>query len=203
MDDQNPVMRGITWFAEHFIGLFQAAAEQFTGLVTGILPLLMVMLTFMYAITTWIGEERVTRAIRWAGRWAITRYTLMPFLAVLMLTNPMAYTFGRFLPERYKPAFYDSAVSFVHPITSLFPHANAGEIFVWAGVSAGVLTAAPDKYPTLAILYLLTGLVVILIRGVATQWMTAYMIVRGGHSETFKKFDEAYAAGHIQGGISA
>ena len=72
MDDQNPVMRGITWFAEHFIGLFQAAAEQFTGLVTGILPLLMVMLTFMYAITTWIGEERVTRAIRWAGRWAMS-----------------------------------------------------------------------------------------------------------------------------------
>ncbi|MGJ3509445.1 PTS glucitol/sorbitol transporter subunit IIC [Enemella sp. A6] len=201
--DQNPVMRGITWFAEHFIGLFQAAAETFTGLVTGILPLLMVMLTFMYAITTWIGEERVTRAVRWAGRWAITRYTLMPFLAVLMLTNPMAYTFGRFLPERYKPAFYDSAVSFVHPITSLFPHANAGEIFVWAGVSAGVMTAAPDKYPTLAILYLLTGLVVILIRGMATQWMTAYLIVRGGHSATFKKFDADYAAGHIQGGVSA
>lgn len=195
----NPVMRGITWFAEHFIGLFNEAATQFTGLLTGIVPLLMVMLTAMYAITTWIGEERVTHAIQWAGQWSLTRYTIMPFLAMLLLTNPMAYTFGRFLPERYKPAFYDSAVSFCHPITALFPHANAGEIFVWAGVSAGVQQAAPDKYATLAILYFLVGLVVILMRGVATQWMTAVLIKRGGHEDTFKRYDEAYAAGRIQG----
>lgn len=198
----NPVMRAITWFAEHFIGLFNAAAESFTGLVTGILPLLMVMLTAMYAITTWIGEDRVNHAMKWAGKYAITRYTLMPFLAMLLLTNPMAYTFGRFLPERYKPAFYDSAVSMCHPITALFPHANAGEIFVWTGVSAGVLEVAPDKYATLAILYFLTGLVVIGIRGFATQWMTAILIKRGGHEEVFKKYDEAYAAGHIQGGVA-
>lgn len=129
--ENNPIMKGIIWFAEHFIGLFNESAASFTGLVTGILPLLMVMLTAMYAITTWIGEERVTNAVKWAGRFAVTRYTIMPFLAMLLLTNPMAYTFGRFLPERYKPAFYDAAVSFCHPITSLFPHANAGEIFVW------------------------------------------------------------------------
>lgn len=195
----NPVMNAITAFAEGFIGLFNAAAEAFLGLASGILPLLMVMLTAMYAITTWIGEERVTNAVKWAGRFSVTRYTLMPFLAMLLLTNPMAYTFGRFLPERYKPAFYDSTVSFCHPITSLFPHANAGEIFVWAGVSAGVMTAAPDKYATLAILYFLVGLVVIFIRGYATQWMTAVLIKRGGHEETFKRYDDAYAAGRIQG----
>ena len=198
--ENNPVMKAITWSAEHFIGLFQASAEAFTGLVTGVLPLLMVMLTLMYALTTWIGEERVTRAVQWSSRWALTRYTLMPVLAVLLLTNPMAYTFGRFLPERYKPAFYDSAVSFVHPVTSLFPHANAGEIFVWTGVSAGVLTVAPDKYATLAALYFAVGVVVILIRGIATQWMTALLIKRGGHEETFRAYDEAYAHGELQGG---
>lgn len=197
--DDNPVMQGITWFAENFINLFNEAAGSFAGLVTGIVPLLMVMLTAMYAITTWIGEERVTRAVQWAGKFMITRYTVMPFLAMLLLTNPMAYTFGRFLPERYKPAFYDSAVSFCHPITSLFPHANAGEIFVWMGVAAGVREIAPDKFATLAILYFLVGLVVIFIRGVATQWMTAYLIRRGGHEEKFRKYDEAYAAGQIQG----
>ena len=198
----NPVMRAITWFAEHFIGLFNAAAEAFLGLASGILPLLMVMLTFMYALTTWIGEERVTRAVKWAGRFSFTRYTIMPFLAMLLLTNPMAYTFGRFLPERYKPAFYDSTVSFCHPITALFPHANAGEIFVWTGVSAGVLKAAPDKFATLAALYFLVGLVVILIRGIVTQWITQLLIKRGGHQERFDEFDAAYAAGHIQGGHS-
>lgn len=197
--ENNPIMKGIIWFAEHFIGLFNESAASFTGLVTGILPLLMVMLTAMYAITTWIGEERVTNAVKWAGRFAVTRYTVMPFLAMLLLTNPMAYTFGRFLPERYKPAFYDAAVSFCHPITSLFPHANAGEIFVWGGVSAGVLQIAPEKYATLAILYFLVGLVVILIRGIATQWMTSFLIKRGGHEEVFKRYDEAYEAGQIQG----
>lgn len=200
--ENNPIMKAITWAAEHFIGIFQAAAEAFTGLVTGVLPLLMVMLTLMYAVTTWIGEERVTRAVRWSGRWAITRYTLMPVLAVLLLTNPMAYTFGRFLPERHKPAFYDAAVSFVHPVTALFPHANAGEIFVWTGVSAGVLAVAPEKYATLAALYFLVGIVVILIRGIATQWMTQLLIRRGGHEEAFRRYDEAYAAGTIQGGTS-
>lgn len=200
--ENNPVMNALTWVAENFIGLFNASAESFTGLVTGVIPLLMVMLTFMYAITTWIGEERVTRAVQWAGKYMVTRYTIMPILAVLLLTNPMAYTFGRFLPERYKPAFYDSAVSFVHPVTALFPHANAGEIFVWTGVSAGVLTIAPEKYATLAILYFLTGIIVIMIRGMVTQWITNLLINRGGHAESFKRYDEEYKSGHIQGGVS-
>jgi len=194
----NPVMRGITWFATHFIGLFNASAESLLGLITGILPLLLVLLTAMYAITTWIGEERVTKAVQWAGKYAITRYTIMPVISVLILTNPMCYSFGRFLPERYKPAFYDSAVSFVHPVTSFFPHANAGEIFVWAGVSAGVMQVDDGAYARLAALYFLTGIVVIAIRGYVTQVITALLIKRGGHGEVFKKFDEAYEHGHFQ-----
>lgn len=197
----NPVMQAVSWAAEHFIGLFQEAATSFMGLVTGILPLLIVLLTAMYAITTWIGEERVTRAVRWSGKYAITRYTLMPMIAMIMLTNPMAYTFGRFLPERHKPAFYDSAVSFCHPVTSFFPHANAGEIFVWTGVSAGVLAVNPDAYAKLAVMYFVVGLVVILIRGVVTQWITSVMIRRSGDKERFAQFDADYAAGHIQGGL--
>src|SRR5699024_9569674 len=195
----NPVMKAITWAAEHFIGLFQAAAESFTDLFTGILPLLIVLLTAMYAVTTWIGEERVTRAVRWSGKYALTRVTVMPIVSVIMLTNPMAYTFGRFLPERHKPAFYDSAVSFVHPVTSFFPHANAGEIFVWAGVSAGVLSIDPGAYARLALMYFLTGVVVILIRGLVTQWITAVMIRRSPDRARFEQFDADYAAGSFQG----
>ncbi|HSN44329.1 MAG TPA: PTS glucitol/sorbitol transporter subunit IIC [Propionibacteriaceae bacterium] len=199
----NFIMRWITWFATHFIGLFNASADSFKGLVIGILPLLIVLLTAMYAITTWIGEERVTRAVQWAGKYAWSRYTIMPIIAVIVLTNPMAYSFGRFLPEKYKPAFYDSAVSFVHPVTSFFPHANAGEIFVWTGVSAGVLLVdkanGTNQYATLAALYFLVGIVVILIRGIVTQYITSLLITRGGHQETFKKFDDDYAAGHLQG----
>lgn len=196
-------MDAITWFAEHFIGLFNTSATSLMGLITGILPLLIVLLTAMYAVTTWIGEDRVTRAIKWAGKYAVTRYTIMPMLAMIILTNPMAYTFGRFLPEKYKPAFYDSAVSFCHPVTAFFPHANAGEIFVWTGVSAGVLKiAGQGTYAKLAALYFLVGIVVILIRGMLTQWITRLLINRGGHQETFKRFDEMYESGQLQGAKS-
>jgi len=192
-------MDAIAWFAEHFIGLFNESAKSLLGLITGILPLLLVLLTAMYAVTTWIGEDRVTRAVQWAGKYAVTRYTIMPIIAVIMLTNPMCYTFGRFLPEKYKPAYYDAAVSFVHPVTAFLPHANAGELFVWTGVSAGVSAIAPDRYARLAALYFIVGIIVILIRGLATQWITRILINRGGHQEAFARFDEMYAAGHIQG----
>ncbi|MCP6606620.1 PTS glucitol/sorbitol transporter subunit IIC, partial [Klebsiella pneumoniae] len=79
-------------------------------------------------------------------------------LAVFFLTNPMAYTFGKFLPEKQKPAFYDSAVSFVHPITGLFPHANPAELFVYLGISAGITQLGFSLGP-LAIRFFLVGVI--------------------------------------------
>lgn len=181
----------LTWAGTHFIGLFDAAGKQFVGLVTGILPTLIVLLTAMYAITTFIGEERVTRAVQWSSRWWITRYTIMPMIAVLMLTNPICYTFGRFLPERYKPAFYDSAVSFVHPVTTFFPYANAGELFVWLGVADGVQRLGMSTVP-LALRYFLVGIVVIFLRGIITERITQVMIKRTGQAELFRSFDDQF-----------
>lgn len=187
------VLHVFVWAGSHFIGLFDAAGTQFTGLITGILPTLIVLLTFMYALTKFIGEERVTRAVRWSARWTVTRYTIMPILAVLLLTNPICYSFGRFLPERYKPAFYDSAVSFVHPVTTFFPYANAGELFVWLGIADGVSKLGESTVP-LAIRYLLLGIVVIFIRGVLTERITAVLIKRMGKSEEFLEFDRELLA---------
>jgi PTS system glucitol/sorbitol-specific IIC component len=195
-ESHNPVLNAIVWAGEHFIGLFNEAGKQFAGLVTGILPTLIVLLTGMYAAIAFIGEERVTRAVQWSARWWITRYTVMPILAVLVLTNPMCYTFGRFLRERYKPAFYDSAVSFVHPVTTFFPYANAGELFVWLGVANGVTKLGLSTVP-LAIRYFLVGVVVILIRGVVTERITAYLIRREGKTELFESFDAEFAAGGV------
>ena len=198
----NPVLNAITWAGEHFIGLFNEAGKQFAGLVSGILPTLIVLLTFMYAMIAFIGEQRVTRAVQWSARWRLTRYTLMPILAILVLTNPMCYTFGRFLRERYKPAFYDSAVSFVHPVTTFFPYANAGELFVWLGVAAGVTKLGESTVP-LALRYFAVGVVVILIRGVVTELITAYLIRREGKTELFNSFDTAFAAaGPAAGGVA-
>ncbi|WP_235998750.1 PTS glucitol/sorbitol transporter subunit IIC [Qaidamihabitans albus] len=186
------------WLGTHFIGLFNKSGEQFVGLVTGILPTLIVLLTFMYALTTFIGEQRVTRAVQWSARWWITRYTVMPIIAVLMLTNPMCYSFGRFLPERHKPAFYDSAVSFVHPVTTFFPYANAGELFVWLGIANGVMQLGESTVP-LALRYLLVGILVIFIRGIVTEKLTAFMIKRTGRTEVFADFDREFEAARAGG----
>jgi PTS system glucitol/sorbitol-specific IIC component len=190
--DDNPILNAIIWAGEHFIGIFNEAGKQFAGLVTGILPTLIVLLTGMYALIAFIGEDRVTRAVQWSSRWWITRYTVMPVIAVLMLTNPMCYTFGRFLRERHKPAFYDSAVSFVHPVTTFFPYANAGELFVWLGVASGVTQLGQSTVP-LAVRYFAVGIVVILIRGVVTELITSYLIRRAGKTELFRSFDEEFS----------
>ncbi|MDP4083769.1 MAG: PTS glucitol/sorbitol transporter subunit IIC [Bacillota bacterium] len=170
-------MEWIQWLGSHFIGMFDAGGKTFMGLVTGIIPTLVVLLTFTHFIIKIVGEERVNRIIQFAAKYTLLRYTLMPILSVLLLTNPMAYTFGRFLPEKQKPAFYDSAVSFVHPVTSLFPYANAGELFVYIGIANGI-KQLHLPVAGLAVRYFLVGIVVILIRGIVTEAITKYLANR-------------------------
>jgi PTS system glucitol/sorbitol-specific IIC component len=164
---------------EWFIGLFQAGADTFVGFVTGIVPLVIILLTAFYTIVNLIGEERVQGAARFAAGNMLTRYTLLPLIAVFFLTNPMAYTFGTFLEEKYKPAFYDSAVSFVHPPLGLFPHVNPAELFVYLGVAEGLRRQDLPLGP-FAVRLFLAGLVVILIRGIITQYITAFLARRQG-----------------------
>lgn len=172
--------------ANWFIGLFNAGGETFVGLVTGIVPTLIVLLTGVNALIRLIGPERIDKLGEVAARPGLqyypVRYLVLPVLSVFFLTNPMAYTMGRFLPEHYKPAFYDSAVSFVHPITGIFPHANAGELFVYLGIAAGITTLGLST-GDLAVRFLLVGMVVILIRGILTELITARMLARRTSSE--------------------
>jgi glucitol/sorbitol PTS system EIIC component len=84
-------------------------------------------------------------------------------------------------------------VSFVHPVTTFFPYANAGELFVWLGVAAGVTKLGESPVP-LAIRYFLVGIVVIFIRGVCTELITGYLIRRENKTELFDSFDAEYDA---------
>jgi glucitol/sorbitol PTS system EIIC component len=179
-------MQGLAQIAEGFIGLFQQGGDVFLSLVTGIIPLLVVLMTAVNALIALIGPNRIDKVGEWAGREGLIfyplRYIVLPFLAVFFLTNPMAYTMGKFLPERVKPAFYDAAVSFVHPPLGLFPHVNPGEIFVWAGIAAGI-TNLGLGLGDLAIRYILVGMVVIFIRGIVTERISAIMWGRRGSKE--------------------
>ena len=181
VDEPTGVFGALADSAEWFIGLFQAGGEVFMGLVTGIIPTLIVLLTFVNALIRMIGPERIEKMGAYAARpgiqWYPIRYLVFPALSVFFLTNPMAYTMGRFLPERYKPAFYDSAVSFVHPITGIFPHANAGELFVYLGIATGIQQLGLST-ADLAVRYFIVGLVVMLMRGIVTALITAGMLSR-------------------------
>ena len=161
--------------AQGFIGLFQKGGEVFMSLMTGILPTLIVLMTAVNALIKIIGEEKIEKLAKSATKNVITRYTVFPVLAVFFLTNPMCYSFGKFLDEKYKPAFYDAAVSFVHPITGLFPHANAGELFVYMGIAQG-LQKLNLPLGDIAMRYFIVGVIVILMRGIVTERITAIMM---------------------------
>ena len=189
----NPVLNAITWAGEHFIGLFNEAGKQFAGLITGILPTLIALLTFMYAMIAFIGEDRVTRAIQIGP---------MDDHSVHAHAGPGDARADQpdGLHVRPLPAGAAQAgllrlrpVSFAHPVTTFFPYANAGELFVWLGVAAGVTKLGESPVP-LAIRYFLVGIVVIFIRGVCTELITGYLIRREGKAELFDRFDAEYAA---------
>lgn len=170
-------MEVISNIANGFMSLFQAGGETFLSWVTGIIPLIVCLMTAVNSVIKLIGEERVENFTKSITKFAVLRYTLVPILAVLFLGNPMCYTFGRFVPEKFKPAYYDACVSFLHPVTGLFPHANPGELFVYMGIAAGV-QRLNLPLGNLAVRYFAVGVIVILIRGLLTERIYLRMIAK-------------------------
>lgn len=167
-------MEAVAAVANGFMDLFRAGSETFVSWVTGIIPLVVIMMTAVNSLIKLIGEDRVNGVAEFATKYTITRYTILPVISVIFLCNPMAYTFGRFVEEKHKAAFYDAAVSFVHPVTGLFPHANGGELFVYMGIAAGI-TQLGLPLGDLAVRYFIVGVIVILIRGIVTDRIYAHM----------------------------
>jgi PTS system glucitol/sorbitol-specific IIC component len=150
----------MNWFAE--------GGNTFSSWVTGIIPQVVCLLTFMNSIIKLVGEDKVNRFASKLTNIAVLRYTLMPVIGLLFLANPMAYSIMRFCDEKYKPAMFDVVATFAHPVTGLFPHGNAGELFVYMGIAAGLQEAGYDLAP-LAIRYFIVGIIVITIRGLLTE----------------------------------
>ena len=91
----------------------------------------------------------------------------------------MAISMGRFLPEFYKPGFVAAQMQFCHTSNGVFPHINPGELFVWAGIAAGIQKLGLNQMD-LAIRYLLVGLLMNFISGWATDLMTTYVSKQQG-----------------------
>jgi PTS system glucitol/sorbitol-specific IIC component len=166
-------------FFQAFINVFNLGGENLVNLITSILPTLACLMTCILAIVKFIGEERIEMFAQKASKYLLLRYTVLPVLAFFVFTNPMNYTIGRFLPEKYKGSFFDASCAIAHPITGLFPHCNSGELFIWLGISSGVATLGYST-TALAVRYLLAGLVLALLRGIITEKLWAVYAKRNG-----------------------
>ncbi|MBF0787439.1 MULTISPECIES: PTS glucitol/sorbitol transporter subunit IIC [unclassified Streptococcus] len=172
-------MEYIVKFAEGFIRLFQLGGETFLSWMTGIVPVVLMLLVAMNTVIALLGEERVHRLAQVSAKNPLTRYMILPFISAFMLGNPMAISMGRFLPEYYKPGFVAAQMQFCHTSNGVFPHINPGELFVYLGIATGIQTLGLNQ-TELAIRYLLVGLVMNFIGGWVTDFTTAYVARQQG-----------------------
>jgi PTS system glucitol/sorbitol-specific IIC component len=165
--------------AEGFIGLFQTGAGVFMSWITGIVPLVLILLVFMNTLINLIGQDKVSRFAQWASKYGIMRNMVLPFMGSFMLGNPAAFTLGKFLPEFYKPSYYAATAQYCHTSNGLFPHINPGELFVWLGIASGVSALGLSMTP-LALRYLLVGLVMNAVGAYVTDFTTAWVCKKNG-----------------------
>ena len=151
--------------------IVSAGTDQLLTWMTQLLPQVFLFLIFMNAVTSMIGRARVERLAAKCGSNPALRYMVLPFLSAVVLGNPMAISMGRYLPERYKPAYFASASYHCHTNSGIFQHINPAELFLWLGIANGVLARGLDTFP-LAIRYLLAGLIANFVSGFATELIT-------------------------------
>jgi PTS system glucitol/sorbitol-specific IIC component len=165
--------------AEAFIGLFKVGSEIFISWMTGIVPLVLLLLVFMNTLINLIGQEKVNNFAQWASKYSIMRNMVLPVVATFMLGNPASFTLGKFIPEFYKPSYYAAVAQYCHTSSGIFPHINPGELFLWLGVAAGIQTLGLSVMP-LAIRYLLVGLIMNAVGAYVTDFTTAYVCKKSG-----------------------
>jgi len=166
-------------FAEGFMRLFQLGGETFISWMTGIVPVVLMLLVAMNALIAILGEEKVNKLAQVSAKNPISRYMILPFISAFMLGNPMAISMGRFMPEFYKPSYVASQMQFCHTSNGVLPHINPGELFVWLGIASGIETLGLSTMD-LAIRYLLVGLVMNFFAGWITDFTTAWVCKQQG-----------------------
>jgi len=173
------LIESIVKFAQYFIELFTMMGNVFKGMVTGIVPNLIVLLTLVNTIVYFIGEERVNRFAKFASKYVVLRYTVLPIVASLLIPAPMPMITGKFLPERCKPAFYDATTAMAHPFDGLFPWVHPAEIMVIMGLAQG-LEKLGLPLGQFFIRAIIVAIIVGTIRGAITERLTVYMMKREG-----------------------
>lgn len=184
-------MQAINNFGSALFGLFENGAIYFISLfVLQLLPWIIIMMCFMNILFKLIGVERIEKLVQLCNKNVITRWLLSPVIAMVFSGNPMTYPYARFLPENQKVEFFDPGISFCHPVSGLFPHANPGEIFVWLGIASGVYYQYAqqgfgiESIGGLAVQYFLLGVVMVFLRSMTTHIIYSYKYKKKyGHAQ--------------------
>ena len=156
---------------ESIQSMTEAGTQQLLTWITQLLPKVFLFLILLNGVTRLIGRARVEKLAARCGSNSLLRYLVLPFLSAVVLGNPMAISMGRYLPEKYKPAYFASASYHCHTNSGIFQHINPAELFLWLGIANGVLARGCDLFP-LALRYMLAGLVANYISGYATELIT-------------------------------
>lgn len=156
---------------EKIQNIISAGTDQLAFWLTKTLPAVFLFLIFLNAVTRIVGRARVERLAARSGSNPLLRYLVLPFLSSIILGNPMAISMGRYLPERYKPAYFASVSYHCHTNSGIFQHINPAELFLWIGIVSGVSALGLDVFP-LALRYMCAGLCANFISGYATEIIT-------------------------------
>ena len=156
---------------ESIQSMTEAGAQQLLTWITQLLPKVFLFLILLNGVTRLIGRARVEKLAARCGSNSLLRYLVLPFLSAVVLGNPMAISMGRYLPEKYKPAYFASASYHCHTNSGIFQHINPAELFLWLGIANGVLARGCSLFP-LALRYMLAGLLANYVSGYATEIIT-------------------------------
>lgn len=164
---------------DSFLSVFYKGGEVFVSWVTGIIPMVLLLLVAMNTIVRLIGEDKINNFAMKSTKNPIIRYMILPFVGAFMLGNPMSLTLGRFMPEFYKPGYCATSMFFCHTSNGIFPHINPGELFVYTFIADGVTKLGLNP-AELAIRYLLVGLIANFMSGYATDFITEWVSKQQG-----------------------
>ncbi|CAK6466151.1 PTS system glucitol/sorbitol-specific EIIC component (plasmid) [Klebsiella pneumoniae] len=149
-------------------GFIHCAYGHFITLAGTVLPAFVLLRILLTVTLRLAGTARSEALARTFGRSRILTYGLLPVIGWLLLRAPGALALGFVLPEKSKPGFEDALTTLAHPMSTAFPGVVTPELVAWLSICAG-LRVHGFSVTQLALRYVLTAVVVGLIRGIVTE----------------------------------
>ncbi len=90
------IMQHLGFLAAGFIGLFQEGGKSFVGMVTGMLPTLIALITAINAFIHIMGQKRINKLAQLTSRNIILRYTVFNIISMLFFGKSNGLYHGAF-----------------------------------------------------------------------------------------------------------